>query len=151
MIREIRYVHTNLVARDYQSLARYYQDVFGCTPVPPERDYSGPALEAGTALLGVSLKGIHLRFPGMPDEGPTLEILEYSELADSEWPPVNRPGFGHIAFSVASVDDARSEVLAKGGSAVGEVVIFTTATGATVRWCYTRDPEGNIVELQSWS
>ena len=151
MIREVRYVHTNLVARDYQSLAQFYQDVFGCTPVPPERDYAGPALEAGTALPGASLKGIHLRLPGMPDAGPTLEIFEYSELAESEWTPVNRPGFGHIAFSVASVDDARSEVLAKGGSAVGEVVILTTAAGATVRWCYIRDPEGNIVELQSWS
>jgi len=151
VIREVRYAHTNLVARDYQSLARFYQDVFGCTPVPPARDYAGPALEAGTALPGVSLKGIHLRLPGMPAASPTLEIFEYSELAESERTPVNRPGFGHIAFSVASVDDARSEVLAKGGSAVGEVVVLTTAAGATVRWCYIRDPEGNIVELQSWS
>jgi predicted enzyme related to lactoylglutathione lyase len=151
MIREVRYAHTNLVARDYESLVRFYQDVFGCTPVPPERDYAGPALEAGTALPGVSLKGIHLRLPGMPDTGPTLEIFEYSELAESECAPANRQGFAHIAFSVASVEDARSEVLANGGSAVGEVTNLTTATGATVRWCYVRDPEGNIVELQSWS
>ena len=62
-----------------------------------------------------------------------------------------RPGFAHIAFSVASVSDARAEVLSRGGSAVGEIVQITTAPDATVTWCYVSDPEGNIIELQSWS
>jgi hypothetical protein len=38
---------TNLIARDWRGLASFYQSVFGCTLLPPERDYSGPALEAG--------------------------------------------------------------------------------------------------------
>jgi hypothetical protein len=25
------------------------------------------------------------------------------------------------------------------------------ASGASVTWCYLTDPEGNIIELQSWS
>ena len=151
MIRDVRFVHTNLVARDFRALAQFYQDVFDCVPVPPERDYSGPELEAGTGLPGASLKGVHLRLPVATDAGPTLEIFEYSRLAESEQAPINRPGLGHIAFSVASVEDARDEVLGNGGSGVGEVVCLSTATGATVRWCYVRDPEGNIIELQSWS
>jgi catechol 2,3-dioxygenase-like lactoylglutathione lyase family enzyme len=64
---------------------------------------------------------------------------------------VNRPGFAHLAFEVDSVVDARRHVLAAGGRAVGEVVTLTTATGARVTWCYVTDPEGNIIELQSWS
>jgi len=36
-----RYVHTNLIAWDWKRLAAFYQDVFGCVPVPPERDLSG--------------------------------------------------------------------------------------------------------------
>jgi catechol 2,3-dioxygenase-like lactoylglutathione lyase family enzyme len=63
---------------------------------------------------------------------------------------VNRPGFGHIAFEVGSVEDARREMLAAGGGPVGEVVTLTTATGRRVTWCYITDPEGNIIELQSW-
>ena len=39
-----RYVHTNLIARDWRVLARFYQEVLGCVPVPPERDLSGPAM-----------------------------------------------------------------------------------------------------------
>jgi hypothetical protein len=30
-------------------------------------------------------------------------------------------------------------------------VTLTTATGARVTWCYVTDPEGNIIELQSWA
>jgi predicted enzyme related to lactoylglutathione lyase len=150
MIAGAKYVHTNLVARDWRLLARFYQDVFGCVPVPPERDFSGPDLEAGTGVPGARLQGVHLRLPGQGPEGPTLEVFQYSELDDSE-PAVNRPGFAHIAFSVASVEDARAEVLLHGGSAVGDIVTLTTTTGSRVTWCYVRDPEGNVVELQSWS
>src|SRR5678815_5648625 len=34
VIRGVRYVHTNLIARDWRALARFYEDVFGCVPVP---------------------------------------------------------------------------------------------------------------------
>ena len=151
MIENARYVHTNLIARDWRALVRFYQDVFGCVAVPPERDYSGRELEAGTGIPGARLRGVHLRLPGLGAEGPTLEVFQYSDLATDVGRAVNRPGFAHIAFSVANVRDARVEVLAHGGSAVGEVVTLETATGARVTWCYVADPEGNIVELQSWS
>ena len=45
---------------------------------------------------------------------------------------------------------ARKEVLAAGGESVGEIVTLTTTTGARVTWCYVTDPEGNMIELQSW-
>ena len=150
MIREVRYVHTNLVARDWRRLAAFYQTVFGCEPVAPERDYSGPTLEAGTGVPGARLSGMHLRLPGAGAGGPTLEIFAYSRLAGGPPPAVNRPGFAHIAFAVASVTEARAEVLAAGGSPVGEVVTMTVSNGAEVEWCYVTDPEGNIVELQAW-
>lgn len=151
MVANARYAHTNLIARDWRSLARFYQDVFGCAPVLPERDYSGAQLEAGTGVPGARLQGVHLRLPGHGPHGPTLEVFQYSELADPVAPAVNRPGFAHIAFSVDSVADARAEVLARGGAAVGEIVTLTTATGARVTWCYVADPEGNVLELQAWS
>jgi catechol 2,3-dioxygenase-like lactoylglutathione lyase family enzyme len=151
VIQRARYVHTNLVARDWQALAGFYERVLGCVPVPPERHFSGPTLEAGTGVRGSRLDGIHLRLPGRGDDGPTLEIFSYSIAADGPAPAVNRPGFGHLAFEVASVEEARAEVLAAGGRAIGEVVTLTTAAGRRVTWCYVSDPEGNILELQSWA
>ncbi len=43
MIQSPRYVHTNLIARDWRLLAQFYTGVFGCEFVPPERDYAGAA------------------------------------------------------------------------------------------------------------
>ena len=151
MIEGARYVHTNLIARDWRRLAEFYQSVLGCVPVPPERHLSGPQLESGTGVPGATLAGMHLRLPGGGADGPTLEIFSYSRAEDVPASAVNRPGFAHIAFAVASVNDARAEVLAAGGSAVGEVVTTTLANGARVTWCYVTDPEGNIIELQAWS
>ena len=150
MALEARFVHTNLIARDWQKLSRFYQDVFGCIPVPPERHYAGVDLERGTGVKGSELHGVHLRMPGSGKDGPTLEIYTYSILEHGPFPAVNRPGYGHIAFAVNDVPAARESVLAAGGTAVGEVVTLRVVTGAAVTWCYVRDPEGNIIELQSW-
>ena len=146
-----RYGHTNLVARDWRRLAGFYGDLFGCTPVPPERDYRGPTLEAGTGVPDSGMRGIHLRLPGHGPDGPTLEIYTYDREEAALPSAANRPGWGHIAFAVDDVAAVRAQVLAAGGSPVGEVVTVGTADGRRVTWCYVTDPEGNIVELQAWS
>lgn len=146
-----RYKHTNLIAKDWHKLADFYQQLFGCTPVPPERDLSGDKMDAGTGIPGVHVCGIHLLLPGYDENGPTLEIFSYDPSTNKPNTAVNRPGFGHIAFGVDDVVSAQKSVLQAGGQAVGEVVTVQIATGAKVTWCYVTDPEGNIIELQSWS
>jgi predicted enzyme related to lactoylglutathione lyase len=146
-----KYGHTNLIAADWRALARFYEEQFGCVPVPPERDFRGPDLERGTGIKGAELRGVHLRLPGHGDSGPTLEIFSYNVLRDRPDVAVNRPGFGHIAFVVDDVPTAHDAVLRAGGKRVGEIVTLTIATGAKVTWVYVTDPEGNVIELQSWS
>lgn len=150
MIQGVRYGHTNLIARDWRALAKFYEDVLGCVPVPPERHYKGHDLERGTGIPGAEVRGAHLRLPGHGSDGPTLEIFTYNRMPDRPAAAVNRPGFGHIAFLVDDVESARAEVLAAGGRAVGDVVTLTTSTGAQVTWAYLTDPEGNVIELQTW-
>jgi predicted enzyme related to lactoylglutathione lyase len=150
MTFQAKYVHTNLIAQDWRALADFYQRLFGCTPVPPERDIHGAALESATGIAGAALRGMHLRLPGGGADGPTLEIFSYQAMEARPATAVNRPGFGHLAFLVDSVPAARAEVLAAGGRAVGEVVTTQIATGARVTWCYVTDPEGNVLELQCW-
>lgn len=146
-----RYVHTNLIARDWRKLAKFYTDVFGCSFVPPERDYQSEELDAGTGLNNAHVTGVHLRLPGYEDNGPTLEIYNYDQLENGQAPAVNRPGFGHIAFEVDDVQEARKILETNGGGVIGEIVTLTTKTGSKVTWCYMTDPEGNIIELQSWA
>jgi predicted enzyme related to lactoylglutathione lyase len=151
MIPGAKYGHTNLIAEDWRALARFYTELFGCVLVPPERDFRGPDLDRGAGIPGAHLTGAHLRLPGHGAEGPTLEIFHYNILEERPMVAVNRPGFGHIAFVVDDVPSARESVLAAGGRPVGEIVTLTTATGAKVTWVYVTDPEGNVIELQSWS
>jgi catechol 2,3-dioxygenase-like lactoylglutathione lyase family enzyme len=145
-----RYVHTNLIARDWRSLAAFYKNVFGCTPAGPERDLSGPAMEAATALKGAHLRGAHLRLPGHSGNGPTLEIFQYEPAEPGLPPQINRPGFGHIAFQVGDVAAARTAVLAAGGRDYGQTVSVPVPGAGTVTFVYVCDPEGNVIELQSW-
>jgi predicted enzyme related to lactoylglutathione lyase len=147
---EARFVHTNLIARDWRLLARFYEEVFGCTPIPPERDLQGPWLVAATGLADAQIRGIHLRLPGHGDQGPTLEIFQYSPARERQGAGINYPGFAHIAFAVDDVVAARDAVLAAGGRTVGDIVTRQIAGAGTITFTYLTDPEGNIIELQRW-
>jgi predicted enzyme related to lactoylglutathione lyase len=146
-----KYVHTNLIARDWKRLVRFYTDVFECKPKGPERDMSGAWLDSVTSLRNAHLAGIHLHLPGYDEDGPTLEIFSYNKLGDRGMPVANQCGFAHIAFAVDDVDQALEAVIAAGGGAVGKVATTEVDGVGVLRVVYARDPEGNIVELQKWS
>ena len=145
-----KYVHTNLTTRDWRRLVRFYCEVFGCVPRPPERDLSGDWLDRLTGLQAAHLTGIHLSLPGFDGDGPTLEIFSYDHMAAGSPPVVKRSGFGHLAFSVGDVEAALEAVLEAGGGVVGEVATTRVAGVGVLRVVYARDPDGNILELQHW-
>jgi predicted enzyme related to lactoylglutathione lyase len=146
-----RFVHVNLVAEDWKKLAQFYVDVFGCTRVPPERDLSGEWLDACTSVPGARVSGIHLRLPGYGDKGPTLEIFQYAQEKERAGIAINRPGIAHIAFAVDDVEAARKAVVEAGGGMVGDLVCAKIPGAGTITLVYATDPEGNILELQSWA
>jgi catechol 2,3-dioxygenase-like lactoylglutathione lyase family enzyme len=145
-----RYVHTNLIAQDWEALAAFCQRVLGCVPLPPQRDLQGEWLERATGLEGAHLKGIHLRLPGWGENGPTVEIFQYSEMLDPGHRAANRPGLAHLAFAVDDVEAALQAVLEAGGGQVGEIVSLPVEGAGTVTFVYATDPEGNLIELQRW-
>jgi len=38
---KIKFKHTNIIAKEWKKLSLFYQEVFGCVPVPPELDIQG--------------------------------------------------------------------------------------------------------------
>jgi catechol 2,3-dioxygenase-like lactoylglutathione lyase family enzyme len=144
----MRYRHTNLIARDWQALSRFYEQVFGCVRVPPERDLRGAWLERGTGVPRAHLRGVHLALPGAPDV--TLEIFQYDELEAQPPPVANRTGFMHLAFEVADVERVEAAVLAAGGSRAGAISTNDVPGVGTLTFTYVRDPEGNLLEVQHW-
>ena len=149
MAINVRYVHTNLVARDWRRLAHFYEAVFGCTPVLPERDLAGQSLDDATGIQKAHIRGIHLRLPGHGERGPTLEVFQYDTEEEHVEAVANRAGFAHIAFAVDDVDAVREMVLAAGGDELGKVVSHDVAGVGWIKFGYLKDPEGNLIEVQS--
>lgn len=146
-----RFAHNGMVARDWRKPARFYEEVFVCAPVPPERDLSGRLLEKATGISDARLRGIQLRLPWLGSGGPALEIFQYDEEEVRPPTAVNRPGFALIAFVVDDVEAGLGAVKKAGGGAIGEIVSLLVAGAGTITLVYATDPEDNIIELQSWS
>lgn len=147
----MRYAHTNIAAKDYQRLVQFYVDVFECKIKLPERNLSGDWLDRATGLTGARLKGVHLILPGHGEKGPTLEIFTYETMTAGSPVMANHIGFTHLAFEVADVEKTLQKALEKGASLLGEVTRQDIEGVGRLSFVYFRDPEGNIIEIQSWS
>jgi len=146
----MKYKHTGITARDWRTLAQFYQDVFACVPVPPERDLSGDWLSRGSGVTDAQFRGMHLRLPGHGPNGPTLEIYQYTHSEPHPAPAANREGYTHIAFEVDDVELTMATALSHGGRKVGEIASAEVPGVGLLTFVYLADPEGNIIELQSW-
>jgi len=146
----MKYVHTNIISSNWQSLADFYIQVFECTPVPPARDQSGKWLDRCTGVENAHINGMHLRLPGCGENGPTLEIYSYTEMEEKVESLPNRKGYGHIAFEVDDVAAVLEKVIEYGGSKQGEISQKLVAGVGYITLIYAKDPEGNIIEIQNW-
>ena len=146
----MRFAHTNLVARNWKLLSEFYIKVFGCRIKPPERNLSGSWLDRATGLQNANLEGVHLLLPGHGENGPTLEIFSYRKMQDSKPLMADCVGLTHIAFEVPDVDQKLDEAIKNGGQLLGKVTEVTIDGVGELKFVYLRDPEGNIVEIQSW-
>ncbi len=146
----MRFAHTNIVSRDWKALADFYVSAFDCKVVPPIRQQSGAWLDQGTGLRNAKLEGAHLLLPGHGENGPTLEIYQYETLVPEERPAPNMTGLRHLAFEVEHVEEALERVEQHGGTAQGLLTVREVPGAGVITFVYARDPEGNLIELQSW-
>lgn len=145
-----RYVHTNIIAKDTRKLIDFYKTVLHCKSINETRNLSGTWLDRLTCLNKAHIVGEHLLLPGYGEDHPTLEIFSYDELKEYLPAEINRQGIAHIAFEVDDVETTLSEIINAGGSSVGELVTAEYPNNIEALFVYCRDPEGNILELQSW-
>ena len=147
---KVKFAHTSICARNWESLARFYMRVFDCQPIPPERFLSGPWIEKLTGIKGAEIRGVHLKLPGYED-GPTLEIFEYDPSEPGvTHPKPNSPGLRHIAFHADDVQSLLKKALSNGAEPVGKRVITEISDAGMIEVIYIRDIEGNIIEIQNW-
>ena len=102
--------------------------------------------EFATRIGAVDLEIVMLRDPEhghrvellhRPGSGPGLRAANPAEAALTE-------GFGHLAFSVPSLDEVHGRLLGLGAR---EVMAPQPSPEPGVRMSFLADPEGNLVEL----
>ncbi|MBH1940587.1 VOC family protein [Mobilitalea sibirica] len=147
----LRYVHTNIIAKDSKKVIGFYKEVFQCKSIGQTRDLKGEWLDRLTGVKNAHIIGEHLCLPGYKDGYPTLEIFSYDEMRVSIRKEINQSGFAHLAFEVDNVKEMLQRIKDAGGGQIGEVVTTKFEDGRSAEFVYATDPEGNIVELQCWS
>ena len=147
----MKYVHTNIICKNIETLSKFYIEVFECKQVGSETKLIGEWVEKGTGVKNAEIRSIVLQLPGYENDGPKLEIFQYSEVVnDAPEPSANRKGFGHLAFSVNNVEETLNIALQNNGKKIGELVTKEFKKG-TFTYVYITDPEGNIIEIQNWT
>ncbi len=146
----MRYVHTNIIAKDSARLIEFYKNALGCKSISETRDLSGEWLDQMTGIKNAHIIGEHLCLPGYEDTHPTLEIFSYDKVVEGEKHQINQCGIAHLAFEVEEVEEVLKKVIAAGGGQHGEVVNAVYEDGRKAKFVYATDIEGNILELQSW-
>jgi predicted enzyme related to lactoylglutathione lyase len=141
----MKFVHVNIIARDYKKLSEFYINVFDCT-VNSTRDLKGEWIDDLTGIKNVHIKGLHLN---LPNNDAALEIFSYDTQDDIE-KNINSSGFSHIAFLVQDVQKTADKILEHGGSLLGQIITHKY-NDRILQCAYSRDIENNIVEIQSWN
>jgi catechol 2,3-dioxygenase-like lactoylglutathione lyase family enzyme len=142
-------LHVNINAKDWKKVAAFYEEVFGCTQIPPQKEIAGEFASDLTGMDGARIEGISLAFPG-DKNGVQLEIFQYNVQDDSAPGTINMTGLGHIAVEVDDVTKTTEKLLAAGGSYVGKQVRRTYLDKPDLQIHYVKDCEGNIIELMGW-
>jgi len=146
----MRFAHVNIIAKDSAKLIAFYKSVFQCKSIGETRDLRGVWLDKMTGVPNAHIVGEHLCLPGHGADRLTLEIFSYDNMEPGNH-RINQCGIAHLAFEVDDVEQVLAEVLAAGGGQLGDVVKTEYADGRKAVFVYATDPEGNIIELQSWA
>lgn len=141
----MRYLHVCINAKDWRKVSQFYQNVFGCVPLKPQRNYTGEWIEKlWGGLEGFHVEGEHVGVPGYYEgfEGPTLEIFTNNLPAEVPGSSITCYGLTHICFEVDNVEETLNKILENGGS-----IISTFDDPWHVRCVFTKDVEGNVLEI----
>lgn len=131
---------------DVEGLAAFYQEALDCEVVVPALT-TEEVVSRGVGVPDATVTLSTLRLPGRGDRGPVLELYSVDGAVPDEWN--YHPGSGQLALGVDDLELAIGGVIAAGGNQLGEVVEWEGPSGASARFVYMRDPEGNIIDLYS--
>jgi len=145
----VRYVHTNIIAKDCEKLIEFYKEVFNCRSINEKRDLRGSWLDKMTGISDAHIVGEHLVMPGYDENHPTIEIFSYDQMEGDCTHRINAYGIAHLAFEVDNVAETLEKLLAKGGGMVCELVHADYEVVARRRLCMPRTLRGTFLNCRA--
>jgi glyoxylase I family protein len=142
----VRFDQVKFLCSDVEGLAVFYQEALDCEVVVPALT-TDEVVSHGVGAPDATVTLSTLRLPGRGDRGPVLELYSVEGPVPDDWS--YHPGSGQIALEVDDLELAIGRVIAAGGNKLGEVVEWEAPSGASARFVYMRDPEGNIIDVYS--
>jgi catechol 2,3-dioxygenase-like lactoylglutathione lyase family enzyme len=133
--------HVTLCVRDLQASTRFYVESFGF-----EAPYRRAAGDDFAPLLGLPTLDLELVMLRLGNQRLELVGHRSSPHPRTEL-PMNTVGFTHIAFHVPDIDEAVARIEAHGGAVDKGSRIAVSVNGEDREYVFTRDPDGNRVEL----
>lgn len=137
-------IPTKIVSKNCKKLADFYMNVFHCTLISPECTIPGSGMSQLPVQEDDGTGSIYIGLPGQEGE-PVFEILGCPCRNDG---PVVNPQ--ELSFCVNSVETVLTNLRANGGEQLGELMVETYEGIGTLTVAYASDPEGNLIEIQSW-
>ncbi|WP_062316287.1 VOC family protein [Demequina maris] len=126
--------HVGLNVADLAAATAWYAAAFG---YEVELEGRVDAIALDFVMLREPGGGRRLELLHRPGSRPGLRAADPAEAALSE-------GFGHVAFDVASLDEAFDRLLGLGARSV---MTPRPSPEPGIRMAFVADPEGNLVEL----
>ena len=136
--------HIAITVSDTERSLRFYRDALGLEQVE-QHQLDGAKIELALGVAGANAQSTRLAARGTPSI-----LIDLMEFRTPEQAPVLAPtgavGSTHFALAVENLSEAYEELRRQGVEFVSEPVTFELTEGS-VTVVFTRDPDGNTVEL----
>ncbi len=145
--------HINIVVHDMDAMIAFYCDVLGFQKTK-DVIIQGNWIQQVVSLPDVKAHVVYLQLPA----GPRLELIDYHNPVSPTLPAgsPHHPGLRHMAFEVDDLDLMVAQLKKAGVRLVGQPMTVPDAQvtydgGIQKRLVYFTDPQGNLLELCSYT
>ena len=142
-----KFRHVALVVTDLDKMLHFYTQVLEFK-VKRRFEIKSPEFQTGIGVFGAEAKGTHLAISNSDVEMELFQFSVPTPHASNSLQPANQLGYRHIALVVDDLQEAYSQLKAKGVTFLSEPITVKEPKELDgFQFVYFRDPEGNIVEF----
>jgi catechol 2,3-dioxygenase-like lactoylglutathione lyase family enzyme len=136
--------HIAITVSDTERSLQFYRDALGLEQVE-QHQLDGAKIEKALGVAGANAQSTRMAAKGTPSI--LIDLMEFRTPAkEPVLAPTGAVGSTHFALAVENLSEVYERLRGQGVEFVSEPVTFDLTEGS-VTVVFTRDPDGNVVEL----